>query len=455
MHRRMQALKNLLLRPSQKPTLREGIPVLPGALPVVGHSLYTMGNALTFLRDAEARVGPLFWTKNIGMYTLVCMGEPGFDLLKNKVTSSEFIREGSPDFVGDSLLSRDGTPHRSLRSAMSGPFTPRGLTASGASTISADVIESYVTRFPEEPFSLLAQTQGLALDIIFRVMGIDSSEMEAWNRNYREFILGALPLKGDFPFSPARRARQGRLWLDASFSRLIAAARGKPDMPGTLSALLKTRDEEGRELSEEDLIQNLRLLALAGHETSASVMAWMGIVLAQRPDLWDQLREEAVAAPGLPRSPEELKRHPFAEALFREVLRMYPPVSWTGRQAKEELELHGKRVPKGTTLLVPLGAYGYDPKLFPEPDRFDPSRWMGRRLPPSAVETAAFGGGPHFCLGYHLAWVEVVQFATAFARELARRGKRPQLAPGTATPKLTYIPFGAPPKKTRIQLASA
>ncbi|HEX5746420.1 MAG TPA: cytochrome P450 [Archangium sp.] len=452
----MQALlTNLFSRSTQQPELREGIPVLPGALPLVGHSLYTMGNALTFLRDAEAKVGPLFWTKNMGMYTLVCMGEPGFELLKNKVTSSEFIREGSPDFVGDSLLSRDGTPHRSLRSAMSGPFTPRGLTSSGASAISAEVIESYVTRFPEEPFSLLAQTQGLALDIIFRVMGIDSSEMEAWNRNYREFILGALPIKQDFPFSPARRARQGRLWLDASFSRLISMARGKPDMPGTLSALLKTRDEEGRELSEQDLIQNLRLLALAGHETSASVMAWMGIVLAQRPDLWDQLREEAVAAPDLPRSPEDLKRHPFAEALFREVLRMYPPVSSTGRQAKEDLELHGKRVPKGTTLLVPLGAYGYDPKLFPEPDRFDPSRWMGRRLPPSAIETAAFGGGPHFCLGYHLAWMEVVQFATAFARELARRGKRPQLAPGTATPKLTYIPFGAPPKKTRIQLAAA
>ncbi|HEX8438963.1 cytochrome P450 [Archangium sp.] len=451
----MQTVTDLLFRLPMRESHREGIPILPGGLPLVGHAPYNLGDTLTFLRNAAARVGPLFWTKNVGNYLLVCMGEPGFELLKNRVTSSEFIREQVPDFVGDSLLSRDGVPHRSLRSAMSGPFTPRGLTSSGAATISAEVIEACVAGLPQGPFSLLSHTQGLALDIIFRIMGIERSELDAWNRHYREFILGAIPLKIDLPFSPARRARQGRLWLDARFSRLIAAARGKPEMPGTLSALLAAKDEEGRPLGDPDLVQNLRLLALAGHETSASVMAWLGIVLAQRPDLWEQLRDEAVAAPGLPRSPEELKRHPFAEALFREVLRMYPPVSVTARQATEELELHGKRVPKGTMITVPIGVYGYDPALYPEPERFDPSRWMGRRLPPSALETAAFGGGPHFCLGYHLAWVEVVQFATAFARELARRGMRPQLAPGGAPPKLRYFPFGQPPKRTHLEFVRA
>lgn len=451
----MQALRNLFSRSAQQAELREGIPVLPGAFPVVGHAPYTMGNAMTFLRDAEAKVGPLFWTKNIGQYTLVCMGEPGFELLKNKVTSSEFIREESPDFIGDSLMSRDGASHRNLRSAMSAAFTPRGLTASGAASIAAEVVESYVSRLPEGPFSLLEVTQRLTLDVIFRIIGIDDKELAAWNHNYREFVWGALPIKLDVPFSPARRAKAGKQWLDARLSSLIAAARGRPDMRGTLAALLKARDEEGKELSDSDLIQNLRLLALAGHETSASVMAWLGLTLAQQPHLWEQLRDEAMAAPDMPRSPEELKRHPFAEALFREVLRMYPPVSWTGREALQDLELYGKRIPKGTTLLVPVGAYGYDAKLFPDPERCDPSRWMGKRSPPSAIETAAFGGGPHFCLGYHLAWVEIVQFATGFAREVARRGMKPQLVAGTAPPKLRYIPFGAPPKKTRIELVRA
>lgn len=448
----MQTLTHILSRLPQKQTHREGIPILPGELPVVGHAPYLLGDTLDYLRDAAARMGPLFWMKNVGnQYSLVCMGAPGFELLKNRVTSSEFLREQAGDFIGDTLLSRDGPPHRRLRSAMSGPFTPRGLTSSGAASISAEVIEEYVARFPERPFSLLAQTQELALDIIFRVLGINRSELEAWNKHYRDFMLAGLPVKVDLPFSPLRRARRGRQWLDARFAWLISVARGKPEMPGLLPALLAERDDEGRALSEDELIPNLRGVALAGHETSASVMAWVGIELARRPEHWEKLREEAMAAPGLPRSPEELKRHPFAEALFREVLRLYPPVPFTARQATEELELHGKRVPRGTMVTIPIGVYGYDAALFPEPERLEPSRWLGRRSPPSAVETAAFGGGPHFCLGYHLAWMEVVQFATALAREATRRGLRPRLAPGKE-PRPRYVPFGQPPKGTLLEL---
>ena len=438
------------------PSHKDGIPVLPGALPLVGHIPMTLGDAPAFLREASERMGPLFWTRSLGAHMhLVCMGEPGFELLKNRVTSNEYMKEQAGDFIGDALLSRDGAPHRTLRSAMSGPFTPRGLTASGAAALSAEVIDASLAQLPSGPFSPLVHTQRLALDIIFRVMGIDRSEMDAFNHHYREFVLGALPLRITVPYGPLWRSLRGRRWLDEHFSRLIIAARGRTDMQGTLAALLAARDERGEALTESDLVQNLRLVALAGHETSASVMAWLGIVLAQRPELWERLREESVAAPDLPRSPEELKRHPFAEAMFREVLRLYPPLATTARQTTEELTLHGKTVAQGTMVTVPLGVYGHDPALYPEPERFLPERWMGRRQPPSALETAPFGGGPHFCLGYHLAWMEVVQFAVGLARELARRGLRPRLAAGSAPPKLRYLPFGQPPKKTRLELVRA
>ena len=442
--------------PRKKQAHHLGIPILSGGLPLLGHAVSNFGDTLTFLRKAEARVGPLFYMRTFGSeLQLVCMGEPGFELLKNRVTSSEFIRHQAPDFIGDALLSRDGPSHRGLRTPMSGPFTPRGLTSSGASALSAEVIEASVATLPSAPFSLVVETQKFALDIIFRVMGIDRSELAEFHANYREFTFGAIPLKLDLPYLPRWRARRGRAWLDSRFASLITAARDQPEKPGTLSALLATRDTEGQPLKDADLISNLRLLALAGHETTASVMAWLGIVLAQREDLWERLREESLAAPGLPRSPEELKRHPFAEALFREVLRIYPPLAATARQATEDLTLHGKHVPKGTMVTVPIGTYGYDPAFFPEPERFDPSRWMGRRTPPSAIETAPFGGGPHFCLGYHLAWVEVVQFAAGLARELSRRGLKPRLAPGGAPPALRYRPFGQPPKKTLIEFVPA
>ncbi|MBM7115148.1 cytochrome P450 [Archangium primigenium] len=449
----LNALRERLPR---RPTHKDGIPILPGALPLVGHVPFNLGDSLAFMREGAAQVGPLFWMRSLGsQMQLVCMGEPGFELLKNRVTTSEFIREQAPDFIGDALLSRDGPSHRGLRSAMSGPFTPRGLTASGAAALSAEVIEASLARLPSGPFSLLGESQRLALDIIFRIMGIDRSELDAFNQHYRDFVLGAFPVKITVPYGPYWRSLRGRKWLDARFSQLIAAARGRSDMQGTLAALLAARDEEGRELTEADLIQNLRLVALAGHETSASVMAWAGIVLAQRPDLWRQLLEESQAPSALPQSPEELKRHPFAEALFREVLRLYPPLSATGRLLTEDVTLHGLPVPKGTMVTVPLGTYGYDPKLFPDPERLDPTRWMGRRQQPSPIETAPFGGGPHFCLGYHLAWMEIVQFLAGFAREVGRRGLRPRLVMGSAPPKLRYLPFGQPPKKTLIELVPA
>jgi cytochrome P450 len=176
-------------------------------------------------------------------------------------------------------------------------------------------------------------------------------------------------------------------------------------------------------------------------------MAWMASFLAERPDAWSRLRDEAHAVGELPRAPRDLKRHRFAEAVFRETLRLYPPAAHDARVATSDLELAGHRVRAGTMLSIPVIHLSRHPDLYADPDAFRPERWLDRDEGITPIELVQFGGGQHFCLGYHLAWMEAVQFATALALHLPARGPRLDGPP----PRPRYLPLLHPSAGTRLR----
>jgi cytochrome P450 len=255
----------------------------------------------------------------------------------------------------------------------------------------------------------------------------------------------------DLPGSPRRRGRAARAWLDARIARIVARVRERGEEGGLLAALVHSRDETGAPLTDRELIDNLRLIFLAGHETSASTMAWMVAYLADRPDVWRTLRDEALAAPDLPRSPSDLKAFPYAEAVFRETLRLRPPVGLDARRAIVDLELGGHTVKKGTLVTIPIITLSRDAQQYPDPDAFKPERWLGRESSPAPIELIQFGGGPHFCLGYHLAWMEIVAFAVALGRALPAAG--PSLVGGF--PAVRYLPLLHPAASTQVRFDGA
>ena len=428
------------------PRTREGLPILPGQLPFVGHLLRTTEDLPVLFEEATRELGPQFWMK-LSDWVLVCSGQEAFDLLKNRTTTSAHYKDVAKHFIGESLLGADGGLHRRMRGAMNGPFTPRGITSSGAAELSAEVIEDRVGRFDERSIAVHDETQTVALHIVFRVMDIPASDLDAWTRKYQQFLLTIFPIKLDLPGTPRRRGREAGLWLDDRFRAIMASTARSAENAGIVGALLAARDEDGQGLGERELLDNLRLLALAGHETTASTMAWLVLELSRRPELFDALVEESLAAPHVPRSAKDLERHPFAEALFRETVRLYPPVGMISRRVLAPMKVGAYDAKPGVSLGVPLALFGRDPSLYPEPARFDPGRWTGKKSI-TPLETAAFGGGPHFCLGYHFAWLETVQFAVAFARTMHARGVRPVLAPGTELVR-RYKPF-AQPRGSRV-----
>ncbi len=175
----------------------------------------------------------------------------------------------------------------------------------------------------------------------------------------------------------------------------------------------------------------------------------MTIRLARHPELWDRLCEDAAKAATLPHTHQDMLAYPFAEALFRETVRFYPATFFTSRQVVQPIQLSDFRISTGTIVLVPIGLLGYDPELYPNPNHFDPARWLNRKEPLTPMELSQFGGGPHFCIGYHLAWLEAVQFALTLARVMSQAGLRPRLADGPM-PKQYYLPLGHPTPTTRI-----
>lgn len=438
---------------ARSPGLRKGFPVAPGAFPLVGHLPALYRDLPGLLRRSRAALGPLFWV-TLGRRTaiLVCSGTPGLELLQSPAFSNTHLQKGASLVAGRSLLAQDGEVHRRMRGAMHRPFLPRGLAASAVPRLTARALGELTERWAARGRArVLPDVQEATIAVIFRMLGVEDADLPAWRVQYRELLLSNLGVDLDVPGSPMRRAARARAWIDAELLRLVARARSRPDEDTLLAALSRGTDEHGRGLADDELVDNLRLLVLAGHETISATLAWIVITLGARPDLWAALRAEVAAGEPIPESIEDARRFPFAEALFRETVRLHPPFGVLTRVTKEEVVLHDRAVPARTAVAVDLWGIARDPAVFADPDALLPSRWIGRSGPPSPIEVAQFGAGAHFCLGYHLAWLEAVQFTVALARTLGRAGRRPVLRAAMPTP--VFVPTEHPPAGVEVTFA--
>src|SRR6266545_3714014 len=176
------------------------------------------------------------------------------------------------------------------------------------------------------------------------------------------------------------------------FSGLIAVRRDRPARD--LLSLLIQAESEGDKLTEEELLATCVLLLVAGHETTANLIANAILALLRHPDQLDLLRA----------------RPELVDNCVEETLRYDAPVQMTTRAARGVLPVGPVEVPDGGLALLLLAAAGRDPAVFPDPDRFDITRRAGGHL--------AFAAGSHFCLGAGLARLESAVALDAFARRV-------------------------------------
>ena len=446
----------MILNPfRRKIEMQDGFPVLPGAFPLVGHAPAIVMDLPSLLRKAEKEVGTHFWLDfGVSGRELTCLVPDAAPLLQNKVTTSTALEALDPEQLTDVLMAKDGQQHRKMRAGMNGPFQFAGITVADLGSVFASMIQARVDRWVvQRSVSLVHETRELVLAIFFRIMGIPDNDYALWLKHYDRFRMLIVAPAVDLPGMPRPRGRSSRAWIDLRLQRLIAEARADPSITGLLAAVVRSSDANEQALSEEELIANLRFMILAGHETTAATMAWMLIELARHPKVWDDLCFEANSVGSVPRNPKDLSNFPFAEAVFRETVRHHPPITLSKRGAVADFMLGGRQIRKGMNLAVPIGFWSAHPALYERADEFLVNRWLGERQVVKSIETLQFGGGPHFCLGYHLVWLETVQFAVSLALTMKRHDLRPQLASQQLF-KQVYFPMAHPSTKQQVVFSS-
>jgi len=171
--------------------------------------------------------------------------------------------------------------------------------------------------------------------------------------------------------------------------------------------LAREEDREGGTMSDKQVRDEAVTLFVAGHETTANALAWSFYLLSRDPEAMARARAEADAfddGPITQWAPEKLA---FCTRVFREALRMYPPLTILPRRALEDVEICGYTIPKRTITLVSAYAMHYRPSVYEQPERFDPDRWLPEREAQRHKSAyLPFGAGPRFCIGIHFAMME-------------------------------------------------
>ncbi|MEM9164863.1 MAG: cytochrome P450 [Cyanobacteria bacterium P01_F01_bin.4] len=253
-----------------------------------------------------------------------------------------------------------------------------------------------------------------------------------------------LPLPIDIPTPRNRHFRQAKRTIDQVVQSLIQSRRQNPTQQHDLLAmLLAAQDEEtGQGMSDRQLQDEVITLINAGHETSATTLAWTWHLLGSHPDVMAAMTEEVqTMLNGHPLTYETLPKLQYTRRVLDESLRLRPPGLALMRQATEDDEIQGYYIPKGANCIVGQYFILRHPDFWENPEQFDPDRFLPEQVanrPKFAY--LPFGAGPHVCIGKNLALMELIMILAGIIQRF-----HVDLVPGQiieVDPRFTLRPKG-------------
>jgi cytochrome P450 family 135 len=409
--------------PAAHPATLPPGPRAPAALQTAG----LIGRPVSFFERCRRRFGETFSARVLGLGPIVFISDPpslkrlfGADRQNTIAPGRNIVL--APVLGQRSLLLLEGDEHLRRRKLMLPPFHGERMRA--YESVMAQATERELATWPVgRAFRLHPRMQSITLDVILSaVFGVEDDERR---QDLRRNLVGILattrsPRAIGMTVNRLRRLpayqRTRRMLAETDQILLaeIAARRADPELASRddiLSLLVGARFEDGSAMSDTELRDQLVTLLLAGHETTATGLAWSFDLLFRAPDKLERLRAE-VAEGG----------HEYLDAVVEETLRIRPVVPWVGRKLSAATALGGYELPPDTVVMAAIYLAHTRPDLYAEPNVFRPERFLNgnpeasnstslsrrRSAPrPDTYSWIPFGGGTRRCIGAAFAQLEM------------------------------------------------
>jgi len=408
-------------------------PRLPSALQTIGW----WSRPTAYLERCRARYGKRFTIRLTGQSPFVVFSDPEeikqiFQAPPEALHPGEGARILEPVVGPNSVILLDEGPHLRQRKLLLPAF--HGEKMQALSGLMGELAEREVSSWPlEQPVALHPRLQRLTLEVILRaVFGLEGdSELD----ELRDLLTEILAF-GESPISllpPAQRLLKGRgavgrmervgARADELILGLIDERRAHEEGDDVLSLLLSARDEEGEPMTDAELRDELVTALVAGHETTASQLAWAFERIAREPQVQSRLHAEL----------DEGSDDAYLTATINEILRRRPVLpNAEPRLVKQPFQLGGYTFQPGVVLFASAYLLQHDPAIYPDPYAFRPERFLEQA--PGTYTWIPFGGGRRRCIGASFALLEMkivlraalqrheLRPATAKAETTKRRG---------------------------------
>ncbi|MEL7099328.1 MAG: cytochrome P450 [Pseudomonadota bacterium] len=398
------------------------VPHLP-TKPLVGHTLDFLRDPYGLHQRSRAQLGAVYKVNLLGAWRVTLGGADALEFILGD-TSGLFSSYNGWDMLHGlfpgGLMLRDGADHRTHRRIMQTAFRKPALDAYRVSMEAA--LEQLLHAWPlNQPFAFFPAIKRLTLQMgaqVFMGLPLDDPRSAPLNAAFAAEVAASIaPIRRPLPGTAMRRGLNARRYLIETFAAMIPERKANPG-PDFFSQMCVAEDEDGRGWTPEEITDHFNFLMMAAHDTTASSLTKVAWALATYPEWQEAVRAEVDALGAGRLDDAALARLEVTDRVFREALRLLPPLAFIPRRATRAFDWQGHSFPAGTQVSALPGLVQIDPAHWTAPDRFDPDRFApGRHEDRShKYAWAPFGGGAHKCIGLHFATLQVKLFTALLMR---------------------------------------